>query len=88
MSGANVVLNRDEFGNPLRGIGKFGKPIGYARSGARIADQLTRPIQPQQAQALSDYLQGNISAEEAIAKGLELPVQYRSQRTFSQVRRR
>lgn len=86
-SGVNLLFNRDEFGNPLYGQGKFGKPIGWKKGLFNIADQATRPIQPQQLQALIDKMQGNIENEEAIAKGLELPLKYSSKRTFGQVRR-
>jgi hypothetical protein len=83
-----LITHTDEFGNPIWGKSKFGRKIPVGEQIGNIATEATMPWQPQIVQGGIDYLRGKVSGEEALAKGLELPVQYRSPREFGRVRRR
>lgn len=75
-SAMNLIENVDYAGNPLRKADRYGHPISFGKASLNIANEATAAFKPQFATALADYYSGKISKEEAIAQGLELPVQY------------
>lgn len=72
----NLVKGEDDFGNSLANKDKFGQEISFGKGLANYANEASRPFQHQAIQSLVGYLQGKMSKEEAIAKGLELPLAY------------
>jgi len=86
-SAIQLAYGQDEFGNPIRGRSKFGKKIKLGKSAYEHLKIGTRPFQPQIGQSLVDYAEGNIDLEEALVKGAELPVQYRSKKVFGRAGR-
>jgi hypothetical protein len=73
----NLVKNVDAFGRPLYGKNTYGKPIPAWKQAAGISQQFAGPFQPQIAQGLINYSLGDISLEQALSAGLELPFRYR-----------
>jgi hypothetical protein len=74
----DMVRGEDRYGNPLSGADKYGKKISFGKAAANYATEATRPFQHQVLQGLISWLKGDISAEEAAAMGLELPLAYSS----------
>lgn len=72
----NLVKGQDDFGSPLAGKDKYNQPISFGKGLANYAAEASRPFQHQAVQALVGYLQGKMSKEEAISRGLELPLNY------------
>ncbi len=80
-AGANVVLNRDDFGSPLYGKDRYGKDIsgtqGVINAGKQVANVVTPPWLTMLYQLLAPGK--NSDTEANIARGLELPVNYNSE---------
>ena len=72
----NLVKGEDDLGNPLANKDKYGRDISFGKGLANYAVEASKPLQHQAVQALVGYLQGKMSREEAISKGLELPMSY------------
>lgn len=76
----DIVRGQDTFGNPLSGKDKYGKPISGMQSIKNYALEASRPFQHQAIQGLIGWLNGSLSAEEAIAMGAEIPISYNKDR--------
>jgi hypothetical protein len=72
----NIVRGQNDFGDPLAGKDKYGKPISFGKGVLNYAEEASKPFQHQALQAMISYMRGKISREEAIAQGLELPLAY------------
>lgn len=72
----NVVKGQDNFGNPLAKQDKFGRPISGAQSIMNYGAEASRPLQHQAVLGLIGWMKGELSAEQAIAMGAELPLSY------------
>jgi len=70
------VTKKDDRGNPLAYTDKYGRPIGWTDAGKNYAKEALKPFEYQFIQGLFDYAKGDVSGEEAIARGAELPLSY------------
>jgi hypothetical protein len=72
----NFSQGTDSYGNPMTGEDQFRRPISRTQSLINYVDELSKPIQPQQFQALMGFGRGKIGAEEALMQSVEAPVKY------------
>ena len=77
-SGLNILLNKDEFGSPLVGHDRYGRPIKGTKAIKNISRQFGQVITPPWTMALYQLLTGQ-DPEIAISQGLELPVKYNTE---------
>lgn len=81
----SLWTNQDWKGDPLYGRTKYGEdiptPEGISNVGATVADMAV----PQFGRAAYDYARGKVGPEQAITKGLEIPVTYTRPRGLFQV---
>lgn len=83
----NLVKGQDDFGNPLSGKDKYGKDISFGSSLYKYGAEASKPFQHQMVTALIDWLKGDISGEEAVSRGVELPTAYTSPEKTKPIRK-
>lgn len=72
----NLATGKDSFGNAIRGQDKYGRQIPGNVSALKHLNEASKPFQYQGIQGFVDFIRDNASGEEALSKGLELPLKY------------
>lgn len=75
----NVRSNTDAFGNKLYGHDKYGQPISTGRSTFNVGKELATPFIPPWVLMFRDLMSGE-DPEAAISRGIELPLNYNTER--------
>jgi len=78
-SALNIGLNRDDFGNPLYGKDKYGRPISRTQGALNTAGQVVNPITPPWLKMFYELAMSNNPVEQSLAQGVQAPVNYNTE---------